>query len=145
MLWKHTVKDTRHPEILLPEASKNGGFPQQWAYTQLFLCLCSFSHFAVGIAAVWDSASMSHFGSPLLGHSLDTALFGISGIRGGTPLMIDCLNEKNYYKKPLHEMRPLRMVTGSTFLCREEYIVLWNEILEVKYLEEKYLKWPWKY
>lgn len=42
-----------------------------------------------------------------------SAPFGISGIRGGTPLMIDCLNEKNYDKNPLHEMRLLWMVTGS--------------------------------
>lgn len=42
-----------------------------------------------------------------------SAPVGISGIRGGTSLMTDCLNEKNDDKNPLREMRLLWMVTGS--------------------------------
>lgn len=52
-------------------------------------------------------------GAPYFDTAGYSAPFGISGIRGGMPFMIDCLNEKNYDKNPRHEMRPLWMVTGS--------------------------------
>lgn len=67
-----------------------------------------------------------------------SAPFGISGIRGGTPSMIDCLNEKKYDKNPLHEMRLLWMVTGSAH-SPQRRIYFWSEILEVKDLGGKIL------
>lgn len=111
MLWKRTVKDITKSSFQ-KEVKKEDFHSNE--RTSSYFCVC-----APSAILLWELlfCGTQHPCLAMEAPYFDTAGYsaplGISGIRGGTPLMIDCLNEKNDHKNPLHEIRPPWMVTGS--------------------------------